>query len=103
MKWPEFVNIIDKLNEECQREVERNNKLLKSQWKMVMVELFVMINKVNHKKHIKYLKNQLYTEEGRKKYERRYPNGSNDVKLESYELLNDQLMKMFSKGFDWGS
>ncbi len=49
---PEVVDIIEKLNQECQREVERHDKFLKVYFqKTVMTELIYKSYKRKRKKH----------------------------------------------------
>lgn len=93
---PEVVNIIDKLNEECKREVERHDKFLKVYFqKTVMTELIYKSYKRKRKKHYEHLKSLIYTDGALEKYEEKYPNGSLDVKLKDYKFLDRRLDKLF--------
>jgi len=91
---PEIVNIIDKLNEECQREVDRHDKMIRSYWKVVMTELIWVSYKRKESEKYQYLKTLLHTDEGMWEYRSKYPNGSLDIKLENYKYLSKSLKKL---------
>jgi len=93
---PEVVDIIEKLNQECQREVERHDKFLKIYFKKaVMTELIHTSFKRKRRKHYEYVKELPYVEGGLEEYERKYPNGFLDIKIKDYKFLDRRLDKLF--------